>query len=452
MTYYSDNIIAIATAPQSGAIGIVRVSGKDALSVMKAFFKPNCNSEKIKPRYFYFGHLIEYDGGPLDQAMAVFMQGPNSFTGEDVVEFHCHGSQILLRKIVKVILEQSKDIEIRGAEPGEFSKRAFLNGKIDLTQAESIHEIIKANSDLALKSSLKNLDGELNKIICNIRTRLRESLALIEASFEFPEEDIQTFDKIQTIEMIKEIAADLRKLSESFKTSKLYDEGVSVAIVGKPNVGKSSLLNALLIEERAIVTDIAGTTRDTVEGSKIIGGLRFNFYDTAGLRETADKVEQIGIQKSKHAMEKADLIIHLYDEGTAPKVSKEQRTLLVRNKIDLHPDYSKFKNHDMKEAGLFVSSTDSYGLERLEAELTKRTLSGNSVQNNVHINERQNILINEALTSIERLIEFDSCDQTSEEILAEEIRLQVSLLEEITGEINSEAILGEIFERFCIGK
>lgn len=464
----TDTIIAIATPPQNGAIGILRLSGPLAKTEALKFFRDS-QGQKIfhpKPRHFLFGHLVNEHEQILDDCLVVFMSGPNSYTGEDVVEFHCHGNLLLLKKILKLFLEHT---DIRAAEPGEFTKRAFLNGRMDLAQAESVHEIITAGSEASLKASLKNLDGRLSKIIHNMRDQFKTALALVEASFEFSEEDIQTFDRNEVLALLKKSHENLLQLEQAYQTSKLYDYGVSVAIVGPPNVGKSSLLNALMVEERAIVTEIPGTTRDVIEGSRMIEGVRFIFRDTAGLRETQDVVESAGIRRSQEWIEKSDIVLFVTDEcrggvltrplsGQVLNLSLPDKNIFhVFNKIDLvlgeAPDPTETEKlchkHHFDAA---ISAKTGFGLQKIETLLLSNLEKKDSPENVIHVNERQRHAIERSIEVVEKLLTLPHEGLEQEELLAEELRHVIRHLEEITGEVTNEEVLGEIFQRFCIGK
>lgn len=468
-SYYKDNIVAVATAPANGAVGIIRISGPDVKQILFQIFKQTSGKsfENFAPRHLYFGKICDENGLDLDQGMAVYMPAPHSFTGEDVVELHGHGNLILMRHIVQSILNLKEILQIRSAEPGEFSKRAFLNGKLDLTQAESIHELVTAESEATLKSSLSNLDGRIKYIIEDLCEKLKISLALVEASFEFPEEDIQTYDKNQLFDLINYAILNLSQLKSAFLTSKLYDSGVSVALVGAPNVGKSSLLNSILVEERAIVTDVAGTTRDVVEGSKILCGVRYIFRDTAGLRETMDVLETVGIQRSQLWLDKSDIVLYIYDDvkQAQPMLKiKKPHWFYVLNKIDLafpNQRLSDVKNdidHVSRKHGFdcAVSARFNFGIDHLshllESFIRNKYSVQNSVQISVHVNQRQHNKISASLDQLINIKHLYEKSQLKEEVLAEELRETIHILEEITGSVTNEQILGEIFKRFCIGK
>lgn len=455
----SDTIAAIITAPQNAAVGIVRLSGpgaRDALA--KNFTKPDGTAfGAFKPRYFYFGTLRANDGAALDEALAVYMPAPHSYTGEDIVEIHSHGNVPLLRRILREFLNRPDCGVIRAAAPGEFTRRAFLNGKMDLTRAEAVHAIIAAESEAAAQASLRTLDGALSREVGALAEELKTSLAFVEASFEFPEEDIQTFDRAAVYDLVVRSRDRLRALAGARTVSRLYEHGLSVALVGRPNVGKSSLLNALLSEDRAIVTDTPGTTRDVVSGSKIISGVRFVFRDTAGLRDTQDDIESIGIAKTREWIDKSDLVLWITDnvqESPPPEliVAPTKKLIKILNKIDLLPEkQSLCLGKHISFDGL-ISAKTAVGLNDLETTLSHHVRSlGQHVQNSLHVNERQFLKI----TAAEQLLS-DLCRNgaltISEDILAEELRAIVSTLQEVTGEISSDAVLGEIFKRFCIGK
>lgn len=451
----NDTIVAIATAPANGAVGILRLSGPFALKALKRLFFSFQGEplNEIKPRYFYFGQIKSVVSNEvLDEACAVYMKAPHSFTGEDVVELHCHGNLFLMRRLLAEILSFA-DLGVRAAGPGEFSKRAYLNGKMDLTQAEAVHSLITAESYAQVQASLSNLDGRLKNIVGSLTDSLRASLALVEASFEFPEEDIQTFDRDEVFCLLKESQESLERLLLSTQTAKFLDKGISVALVGAPNVGKSSLLNALLVEKRAIVTDIAGTTRDVIEGAKFIDGVRFIFRDTAGLRETEDVVEKEGIKKSREWIQNSDIVFFITDQlETQQKLEFRENQIVysVLNKVDLLTEEEKEKAKNFS-LDFLVSAQTGEGLSHVE-ETLRAFLDKNNVQNSIHINERQARALRDGLNIINNINRLNKSFEITEEVLAEELRSLIACLEEITGEITNEDVLGEIFQRFCIGK
>lgn len=463
-TYYPDTIVAIATPQQNGAIGIIRLSGPKAIETLNLIFDPhNKRLEKNIPRHFYLGKLVGAAGVLVDHAMAVCMPGPKSFTGEDVVEIHCHGNQLILKKIISEILSLPQSLEIRAAGPGEFTKRAFLNGKIDLTQAEAVHEIISATSEQALESSLANLDGKLSAMIQFIRKEFCEILALVEAGFEFSDQDgITTYSADALLKRLSCLSGELHFLAAAYSTSKLCDQGVHVAIIGEPNVGKSSLLNTLLVEDRAIVTDTAGTTRDVVEGARLINGLRFIFKDTAGLREATNDIEAEGIRRSHAVAEKADLVLEIFDEPKAllhrqskkTPPSKKQLRLNVLNKIDRlsEKEILSITTNAGDKFDCLVSAKTKDGIGLLEKIVFETINEHYSVQNIVHTNQRQHDKIIDSINNLKKIIELVNESHENDDLLAEEIRVTIDFLDEIVGTISDDDVLSEIFDKFCVGK
>jgi tRNA modification GTPase len=468
--YYKDSIVAIASPMQNGAIGVIRLSGCHVAALLQKMFRTAAMQSvaNLQPRHLYYGKLLDKAGQELDQVTAVYMPGPNSFTGEDVIELFCHGNLILLKNIVRAILAFDSEFEIRAADAGEFTRRAYLNGKMDLTQAEAVHELIVADNDSALKASLSNLDGRLKSHIESLKEDLVTTLALVEASFEFSEEDIQTYDIDEVIIRINNTLLHMEQLHACFATSKLYDHGVAITLVGSPNVGKSSILNKLLVEERAIVTDVAGTTRDVVDGSKVIDGLRFVFRDTAGLRDTTDEIESEGIRRSQEWIDKSDIVLWIAedanefsDDGFLKLNSSEsQKPVVIRllNKCDLlfsssipSGDEAAKMKKDFN-VDFLISALSGHGFEELEAELVNSVQNKINVQNYVHINERQFHKVNQCIPLLTNVKVMHEQNTLNDEFLAEELRAIILNLDEITGGIHHEDVLGEIFQRFCIGK
>ncbi len=456
-----DTIIAIATPPQTSAVGIIRISGPEALSVVREFIRVNKKPLYApKPRFCYYASFYSHKQELLDNVIFVYFKAPYSYTGEDICEIHGHGNPLLLQNLVAELL--THNAHLRQAEPGEFTKRAFLNQKLDLSQAEAVHEIISASSEVALKNAMNRLDGYLSTLIQELRLDILSSLALIEASFEFPEEDIQTFDPQAVKFHLSTALQKLKPLESSFCTASYVESCVKVALIGSPNVGKSSLLNMLLVQDRAIVSDIAGTTRDVVEGTRFIKGIRFNFFDTAGIRDTEDKIEALGIQRSLNAIESADIILEIID-ASQPQSSlvnsvQNIKKVSVLNKLDvLVPldgqnlsfqsvqNYAKSRNCDIA-----LSAKHGFGIRELEDTIFQMVI-GDSVQNSVQINSRQRHHIIKAIATCERLLSENWIWQETE-ILAEEMRDLARNLQETLGEISSEEILGDIFSKFCIGK
>ncbi|MBX7147591.1 tRNA uridine-5-carboxymethylaminomethyl(34) synthesis GTPase MnmE [bacterium] len=440
-------IVAQATAVGAGAIGIIRLSGAASAVILKKIFNHKASFETHK---LYHGKIINPEtSDTVDDVMAVYMKAPHSFTGEDVVEIHAHGSPAVLKKIVEVCILQGA----QQAEPGEFSKRAFLNGKIDLSQAEAICDLISAQSDEARKNALSQLDGFLSRTITVLREKLIQLLAALEAGFDFSEEDVTFFKKEEALPVFNEVDGKIKTLLDSFKTGLLYKEGVKVALVGKPNVGKSSLLNALINQDRAIIHDKPGTTRDVVEGERMINGYRFLFSDTAGIRSTTDDIEQEGIRRSEEALGKANGLLIVLDTSRELDASdndllertKNSNRIVILNKSD-QPSAWNDKLGDLK-----VSAKNRTGIDDLINLMKKRfipqgqTSEGFALTNLRHF---QNLTV--AHTHLSSLIL--NLPSLSEEMISAELMAITQHLGAITGVIDSELVLDEVFSRFCIGK
>jgi len=444
-------IVAIATPYGESAIGIVRLSGRGVLDIVKKYFR---TKREIKPRYAHFGVLYDEKGEELDEGVLIYYKAPHSYTGEDMVELNLHGNPRILKRALELFINAGA----RLAEPGEFTKRAFLNGKLDLTQAEAVAELISAKTELARKVALKQLHGELSKHIRPLRETLLELLAYIEADIEFAEEDIPTLTKEQVIQMVEKVIEGIDELLKTAKTGKFIREGVKLAIVGRPNVGKSSLFNALLKEERAIVTDIAGTTRDFIEETLQIKGVPVRLVDTAGIRETQDIVEKIGVERSKKKVKEADLVLFVIDasqEVTDEDLRiyeeiKEKEHIIVANKVDLgvKANLNKFKD----ETVIKVSALKGMGLEELSEEILKKVGANLEESVNIYISVRHETLLKKAKEVLKRFKEEFKEKDISPEIAMLDLREASDYLGEILGEITTEDVLGKIFSTFCIGK
>lgn len=475
----SDTIFAVCTGPVNAAVGMIRLSGPQSKEIAESLFYSRQNNPicLLKSRYLYFGRLVSSEKEIIDEVLMVFMPGPHSFTGEDVVEIQCHGNQILISQICATLQVCSRVFAIRPAEPGEFSKRAYLNGRLNLTEAEALHDLIAAESEAMYKASLANMTGRLGNEIKQMRSDLIEAMALVEAGFEFPEEDIQTFDPQAVAALALRIYRRLLILRDSFRTSQFIESGVRVALIGPPNAGKSSLLNALMKEDRAIVHERAGTTRDTILGQIHIHGIPFILIDTAGLRETSDEIEAEGIRRSRLEIEKADVIISLFDAITRnqerlPADVLKKPILSVANKSDLLTELEATSLKKNLNFDLMISSKLGSSLVELEKLLFQKVFDHNSVQNNVLINSRQRELIKQCLINFENILSdhfrlhirdesdlfldsvqiFSEQFNMDEELLADDLRNMAHLFDQITGGIDSEDVLSDIFSRFCIGK
>ena len=444
-------IVAVATPYGEGAIGLVRLSGKGVIDIAGRFFKTKGD---IKPRFAHYGELIDSEGKIIDEGLLLYFKAPNSYTGEDVVEISLHGNPMILRDAIKLFLSAG----CRLAEPGEFTKRAFLNGKIDLTQAEAVAELITSKSELARRNALRQLKGELSKEVNRLRGSLLELCAYLEADIEFSEEDIPTITKEQVIARVKEVLEAINRLLETAKTGKFLREGIKLAIVGRPNVGKSSLFNALLRRERAIVTDIEGTTRDFLEESVSLKGVPVVLVDTAGMRETQDPVERIGVERSEEKVREADLILFVIDASEPlRKEDKEiyekikgKEHLVVANKVDL--GYKVSVEIFEGDSIIKVSALKKSGIQELEREILNRVGINLDGEVGAYISLRHEVNLKKSKEVLERFLERYTAQDISPEIAMLDIREATLYLEEIVGVVATEDILGSIFSRFCIGK
>ncbi|WP_461831502.1 tRNA uridine-5-carboxymethylaminomethyl(34) synthesis GTPase MnmE [Aquifex sp.] len=444
-------IVAIATPYGESAIGIVRLSGRDVLNIVKRFFK---TKGEIKPRYAHFGRLYDEKGEELDEGILIYYKAPHSYTGEDMVELNLHGNPRILRKAVELFINAGA----RLAEPGEFTKRAFLNGKMDLTQAEAVAELISAKTELARKVALRQLHGELSRYIKPLRDSLLELMAYVEADIEFAEEDIPTLTKEQVLEMVDRVIKGIDILLKTAKTGRAIREGIKLALVGKPNVGKSSLFNALLKEERAIVTDIAGTTRDYIEETLNLKGVPVRLVDTAGIRNTNDPVEKIGVERSRKKIEEADLILFVVDvseELTEEDFKiyeeiKDKPHIIVANKVDkgIKANLEIFGEENI----IKVSALKGVGIEELSEKILNHVGVNLGENYNVYISLRHEALLKKAKGTLERFMKEYKERDISPEIVMLDIREAANYLGEILGDISTEDVLGKIFSNFCIGK
>jgi tRNA modification GTPase len=442
MSFSSDTIAAIATPPGEGAIAMVRISGPDAAPILARIFKSSVKT--LAPRQAIFGKI--HDGEEvLDQVLVTTFQAPASFTGEDMAEITCHGGILLAARILETALRSGA----RAADAGEFSQRAFFNGKIDLTRAEAIMDIIRARTAPALRAAALQLEGRLGQEILALRDTVLEVVAHIEAWIDFPEEGIDPATGSHLLAKINAAIERTERLLSTADEGRVLREGIRVAIVGLPNAGKSSLLNRLLGMDRAIVSEVPGTTRDTIEESACLRGILFRLTDTAGLRETNDPVEQEGVARSGRAMENADLVLRIFDaSATTPPAPLNEREILVANKCDL------LRPESLKHTGaIAVSSLTGEGFDALLDAMTnangsKHTGTGDSL---AAINARHKALLESAAISLRAAAELV---QTSAppELAAVELRSSLDALGRIVGATDTEDILGEIFSRFCIGK
>lgn len=453
-----DTIAAIATAPGEGGIGIIRISGEKAKDILAKIFVPA--SGRISPRIFSYGHVKDPASGRLiDEAMAVYMKAPHSYTAEDVVEIQCHGSIVSLRKTLALALANGA----RLAERGEFTKRAFLNGRLDLAQAEAVIDLIKARTEKTFDLALDQLEGAFSARIRSIREKLADVLVDLTVNIDYPDEDIEELTYEKLLAALGGIRSDLEALLATAGTGKILQEGLKVTIAGKPNVGKSSLLNALMGENRAIVTDIPGTTRDTIEEALSLCGIPVLMTDTAGIHETQDLIEKIGINKSKEAFNKSDLIIFMVD-GSQPLTEEDEmimaqlaqrHVIVLINKADKGLRVTEAEiSARLPQAQIIVSAVaEGKGISELKSCIEQLVYGGivSQQQSVVVTNVRHEKLLSEALSACGDALELAGARQPLE-IIEIDIRGCYDALGEIVGETVRDDILDKVFERFCLGK
>ena len=452
-----NTIVAISTAPGNSGIGIVRLSGKESIKIINKIFKPVKNGE-IKGYTIKYGSIVDKQNEVIDEVLVSFFIGPKSYTGENMCEINSHGNNIILKRILDICIENGAQL----AEPGEFTKRAFLNGRIDLLQAEAVIDVINSKSELERKAAVKGLEGELSKELRKIKSKILDILTDVEASIDYPEYDIEERSSVQILNEAIKTAQELEKLENSFEIGKILRDGVSVAIVGKPNAGKSSLLNKILKEERAIVTDIEGTTRDTIEEFVNIKGITFKIIDTAGIRKADNEIEKIGIDKSKKALREADLIIAIFDvskELTEEDFEileslKERNSIILLNKKDLNiSTINKEKLKKYSKNILDVSVKENQGIEEIYEKMAEifntKEIGTENTSIITNIRHKQAIknakeAINQAKEVIENMMPVD--------ITAIYFKQAIEEINKITGENVTEDIINEIFSKFCLGK
>ena len=454
---YTDNIVALATPSGTGAIAVIRVSGPDAISLVDKLFKSikGKKLEQQKSHTIHLGNIVDGDK-ILDEALVSIFKGPHSYTGENVVEISCHGSPFIQQQIIQLLLRNG----CRAASAGEYTLRAFLNGKMDLSQAEAVADLIASDSEAAHDIAMQQMRGGFSNEIQELRQELLNFASLIELELDFSQEDVEFADRTQFNELLTKISNVLKKLIDSFALGNVIKNGIPVAIVGQPNVGKSTLLNVLLNEERAIVSEIAGTTRDTVEDHISIKGIGFRFIDTAGIRETVDVVEKIGIERTFDKIEKARLIIYLFDGMDFNKTELEQlqqrypnkQLLPICNKMDLLNPNQKEKIESEIPNVLFLSAKHKEGISELESRLLSLVDSGAlSGDTTIITNSRHYDALLKALEEIQKVKEGLDMELSSD-LMAIDIRQALYHLGEITGSVTTDDLLGNIFSNFCIGK
>ena len=458
--FIDDTIAAIATAPGEGGIGIIRISGEKSLQVAQSIFKSKSGKmiKDYNARTLIYGTVVDNEK-VIDEVLVAYMKGPNSYTAEDVIEINCHGGFISVKKILELILSKG----VRLAEAGEFTKRAFLNGRIDLSQAEAIIDVIKSKTDMAHEVAQSQLEGSLAKKIKDLRMNVTEVLAHLEVSIDFAEEDVEEITYQTLEEKALELRNEIKKLYDTAESGKILRDGLKTVIVGKPNVGKSSLLNSILGENRAIVTDIAGTTRDVIEEFVNIKGIPLKIVDTAGIRETEDVVEKIGVEKSRESFSTADLVIMVLDASR--KLSEEdmeileslknKKTIVLLNKMDLEPqiELEKIEEFVNSEDIIKISALKHQGIEELQDKIEAMVYHG-SVKNSSNLmitNSRHKDAlfkayesINDAISAIEQRMPYDFIEVDFKNIW--------DYLGYINGDTVREDLLDTIFANFCIAK
>ena len=453
---WDDTIVALATPPGIGAIGVIRLSGVRSIDMVNALF-PKKDLSKQATHTIHVGFLEE-NGIPLDEAVISIYRAPRSYTGEDVIEISCHGSPYIQQQVMDACIRQGA----RVARPGEFTFRAFINGKLDLSQAEAVADLIASNSSASHRTAINNIKGGFSEVLKQLREELIKFSALIELELDFSQEDVEFADRKQLHELIEVLSVTTKQLLDSFKLGNVIRNGVQVAIIGKPNAGKSTLLNTLLNDNRAIVSEIAGTTRDTIEELLNIDGIIFRLVDTAGLREqTTDVIERIGVERSHQKMQQSDVVIYLFDvnEVKASELKeievklKEQNInyLLVGNKSDLI-ERSELKEKFSSNHTLFISAKAKKNISELRKHLVDLVTEGQvNLENTIVTNARHY----EALQQVDKSLEDIRAGLNSNlpgDLLVLDIRRCLHYLGEITGEITNEDQLDYIFSKFCIGK
>ncbi len=451
-----DTICALATAAGVGAIGVIRLSGKNAITIANQCFVGK-NLTKVKSHTAHFGRLVQAET-IIDEVLATVFVEPKSYTGEHTVEISCHGSPYIQQKILETLVQQGA----RLAQPGEFTLRAFLNGKLDLTQAEAVADLIASDSEMSHKTAMNQMRGGFSKEIANLRERLINFASLIELELDFSEEDVEFASRPELHALVSNLHEMLRTLADSFKTGNAIKNGVPTVIAGKPNAGKSTLLNALIKEDRAIVSDIAGTTRDTIEEVFSIGGINFRLIDTAGIRtHTADLIESIGIEKTYEKIRLASIVVYLFDaittspESLAIELAEfdalEAIVIPVANKIDLADTSVLRQKFAAYENLILLSSKTQDGLNQLYERLRAVVETEVGRDDVIITNIRHFKALSDAAQSLEQVLESMQLNRTGE-LLAFDIRKAIYHLGEVTGEITNDDLLKNIFGKFCIGK
>jgi len=465
--YEHDTIAAIATPPGRGGIAVIRVSGADAERIVRQLFLPRTSWEKLHSHHFYLGKIQDQPNGrPIDHAGLILMRSPHSYTGEHIAELHLHGGSFLTRRILETVLNQGA----RPAQPGEFTKRAFLNGRLDLVQAEAVLDLIHANNETGLHLAWEDLSGRLSQACSAIRDRLITQTAYLEAFIDFPEDDIPEHSQQELSSAFSSIRSDIEALAATFSQGKIYRDGIRTAIIGKPNVGKSSLLNLLADTERAIVTQVPGTTRDVLEESVLVNGIPLVVRDTAGIRRTTDEIEKIGIERSLSSIEQAEIILALFDlsrpfdadDALICEKIQGKKFVLVGNKSDLPQRFDVadllLDNLDT-DAPLHIAALYGTGMDDLRDRIREVALGkqqsgaeGEGPYKGVTITKiRHKVALEKAAESLKGA-EQGLAAGLPLDLVAVDLRASLDHIGVITGQVSSEEILDRVFQDFCIGK
>jgi len=451
-------IAALATPPGMGAIAVVRLSGPEAISIADVVFRSvrNKKLQKQPSHTVHLGHLYD-DQTMVDEVLVTVFHGPHSYTGEDVVEISCHGSTYIQQKLLQIVMNKGAKM----AEAGEFTLRAFLNGKMDLTQAEAVADLIASEGAAAHRMAIQQMRGGISDRLSELRAQLVDFASLIELELDFSEEDVAFADRAALEKLLDNIQETLKSLIDSFALGNAMKNGVPVAIAGKPNAGKSSLLNALLQEEKAIVSDIPGTTRDSIEDTLYLDGIQFRFIDTAGLRETDDKIEAIGVERAKEKIGQSQLLLYVVDPTqTRPEEvnnaineleTENLQTLVIINKVDLlsNDDQDMYSNNLGKQTHLFISAQTQLGLKELKQQLSN-LVQGETFETIIS-NNRHYATLKDALEAT-LAVRKGLSDGLSSDLLAIDLRATLDHLGTVTGTVSTDELLGNIFANFCIGK
>ena len=453
-----ETIIALATPNGLGAISVIRISGNNSIKIAEKLFKSNKNKllSNQKSHTVHLGHIMK-GNHELDEVLITLFKGPNSYTGEDTIEISCHGSTYIQKEIINLFIDNG----IRIANPGEFTLRAFLNGKMDLNQAEAVADLIASENEGSHKLAMQQMKSGFSNDLKKLRAELLHFSSMIELELDFSQEDVEFAERNDFKNLTNKIKSELKILINSFQSGNVLKNGISVAIAGKPNAGKSSLLNTLLNEDKAIVSDIPGTTRDSIEDSLIINGINFRFIDTAGLRETNDVIESKGIEKTKEKIKKAKILLYLFDindtnineiKNSVDSFRRDDLSIiLVRNKIDLKINNKNLLN-DLKKLELIeISATEKKSVLKLKERLIDEVNLLNPYTDVIISNSRHYEALKKALKAIEE-VNKGLKENISGDLLSVDIRRSIEFLAEITGEITNDDVLGNIFSNFCIGK